>query len=262
MLLPTKGNIHRFRKNNMKKEDSNKFTGFPKIGEPGTFWMYPKVMDQYWYTLSGSEQKVLDYLLRRTFGWQKPKDQVSIGQFAKGLNGRDTGTGLSERAVIRALDMLEQRGFIKIQRFIKDTGEKEINEYRLVMSKKQKGDDKNTPRGNDKNSLPRDVGNTGTINSSSINRNSINRAIREISVYYKEKILSGARCSDYAKRNIATRLEKDGFTPDELKKAIQNFSEDGFSMKKNGHRGIGWFFQYEDRVEGFKNMTPAEYYGE
>ena len=246
----------------MKKADSNKFIGFPKIGEPGTFWMYPKVMDQYWYTLSGSEQKVLDYLLRRTFGWQKPKDQVSIGQFAKGLNGRDTGTGLSERAVIRALDMLEQRGFIKIQRFIKDTGEKEINEYRLVMSKKQKGDDKNTPRGNDKNSLPRDVGNTGTINSSSINRNSINRAIREISVYYKEKILSGARCSDYAKRNIATRLEKDGFTPAELKKAIQNFSEDGFSMKKNGHRGIGWFFQYEDRVEGFKNMTPAEYYGE
>src|SRR3989338_2012738 len=216
----------------MKKEDSNKFTGFPKIGEPGTFWMYPKVMDQYWYTLSGSEQKVLDYLLRRTFGWQKPKDRVSIGQFAKGLNGRDTGTGLSERAVIRALDILEQNGFIKIQRFVKDTGEKGINEYRLVMSKRRKGDDKNTPRGNDKNSLPRDVGNTGTINSSSINRNSINRAIREIHACYKkkkkkkkrkkrethvckkEKMESGAKLKKKTREKITKRLtDEDKFTP-------------------------------------------------
>jgi len=245
----------------MKKEDSNKFTGFPKIGEPGTFWMYPKVMDQYWYTLSGSEQKVLDYLLRRTFGWQKPKDKVSIGQFAKGLNGRDTGTGLSERAVIRALDILEQNGFIKIQRFVKDTGEKGINEYRLVMSKRRKGDDKNTPRGNDKNSLPRDVGNTGTINSSSINRNSINRAIREIHACYKEKIESGAKLSKDTREKITERLtDEDKFTPEELKQAILKFSQDDWWMDKNGKKGMFWFFRYPDRVEFFKNMKPEGYF--
>ena len=177
----------------MKKADSNKFIGFPKIGEPGTFWMYPNIMDQYWHTLSGSEQKVLDYLLRRTFGFRKTIDRVSHGQFARGIKGYDKGTGMIEKTVSEALKKLEQKGFIKIQRFIKDTGEKEINEYRLVMSKKQKGDDKNTSRGNDKNSLPRDVGKTGTIDSSSINRNSINRAIREICMYYREKIRSGAR---------------------------------------------------------------------
>ena len=209
----------------MKKEIQNKFTGFSKIGEAGKFWMYPNIMDQYWHTLSGSEQKVLDYLLRRTFGFRKTIDRVSHGQFARGIKGYDKGTGMIEKTVSEALKKLEQKGFIKIQRFIKDTGEKEINEYRLVMSKKQKGDDKNTSRGNDKNSLPRDVGKTGTIDSSSINRNSINRAIREICMYYREKIRSGARCSDYAKRNITARLEKDGFTPDELKKAIKNFSE-------------------------------------
>src|SRR3989344_4864178 len=109
MLLPTKGNIHRFRKNNMKKEDSNKFIGFPKIGKPGTFWLYPNVTDYYWHTLLGSEQKVLDFLLRRTFGFNKTKDEISISQFVYGVRGCDYGTGLSERTIIRALSVLEKK---------------------------------------------------------------------------------------------------------------------------------------------------------
>ena len=212
-------------------------------------------MDQYWCKLSGSEQKVLDFLLRRTFGFQKIKDEISIGQFVNGVRGYDYGTGLSERTVIRALSVLEKMGFFTVRRLEKDTGEKEINEYRLAMTKKRKGDDKNTSRGDDRNADR----NTGTINSS-INRESINRAIREICVYYREKIFSGVRCSDYAKRQIATRLQKDGFTLDELKTAILNFSKDGFCMAENRRRGMGWFFRYEDRVEGFINMEPKEYY--
>lgn len=242
----------------MKKENSNKFPGFQKIGEPGTFWLYPVILDHYWQQLSGSEQKVLDFLLRRTYGFQKTKDKISIGQFANGVRGCDYGTGLSERTIIRVLSSLEKKGFFKIQKSKKDKPEKEINEYRLVMTKKRKGDDKNSSSGNDRNA-DRSI---GTINSSSINRDSIKRAIKEICLYYREKIYSGARCSDYAKRKITERLEKDRFTLDQLKKAILNFSEDGFCMARNKHRGMGWFFQFEDRIERFINMTPGEYFSD
>ena len=239
----------------MKKEIQNKFPGFSKIGEAGTFWMYPNIMDQYWHTLSGSEQKVLDYLLRRTFGFQKTQDKVSHGQFAKGIKGYDKGTGMIEKTVSEALKKLEQKGFVKIQRFIKDTGEKEINEYRLVMSKRRKGDNKNTPRGNDKNSLPRDDGNTGTINSSSINRKSINRTIGEIHLYYQEKICAGARLTKEGKKRIAERLKE--YALHEIEKAITSFSMNNWWMENHAGEGIEWFFKSEGQIDKWINLTPS-----
>lgn len=241
----------------MKKEDSNKFIGFPKIGEPGTFWLYPEIMDYCWCALSGSEQKVLDFLLRRTFGFQKTKDKISIGQFANGVRGCDYGTGLSERTIIRALSKLEKKGFIRVRRSGKNTLEKEINEYRLVMTKKRKGDDRNSSSGDDRNADR----STGTINSSSINRDLINRAIREIHTCYRENVESGAKLTDGARNKITERLsDENKFTPEELKQAILNFSQDGWWMDKNGKKGMWWFFRYPDRVEFFKNMNPQGYF--
>jgi len=49
----------------MKTNEEPVFPGFPRDIR-GKYWPYPKIMDKYWHLLTGSEQKVLDFILRRT----------------------------------------------------------------------------------------------------------------------------------------------------------------------------------------------------
>ena len=89
-----------------------KFTGFPE--EPNmNFWSYPKDLNGYWHTLSGSEQKVLDYILRHTWGFDKDHDEISLTQLQCGIRSFDKGTGLSRQTVITAIKGLIRKGFIK-----------------------------------------------------------------------------------------------------------------------------------------------------
>lgn len=103
------------------KEDNNfpKFPGFPP--EPQTnYWPYPRVMNGWWHTLTGSEQKVLDYLLRHTWGYNKTEDFISYSQFLNGIRNRktgewvDKGCGIGSRKTLsKAIKGLVARGFIK-----------------------------------------------------------------------------------------------------------------------------------------------------
>ena len=104
-----------------------KFTGFPP--KPNmNFWSYPKDLNGFWHTLSGSEQKVLDYILRHTWGFDKISDEISFTQLEKGIKGFDSGTGLCRRTAIRAINGLIKKGFIK-----KSVG-KYANCYQLVTN--------------------------------------------------------------------------------------------------------------------------------
>jgi hypothetical protein len=94
-----------------------KFTGFPP--EPTTnYWQYPKALNGWWKALTPWEQKVLDYLLRHTWGYKKTKDAISLSQFMYGITKRDGtqhdgGTGIKDKRTIRkALRGLEEKGFI------------------------------------------------------------------------------------------------------------------------------------------------------
>ncbi len=104
-----------------------KFPGFPP--EPSTnFWSYPKALNGYWHTLSGSEQKVLDYILRHTWGFKKISDEISLTQLERGIENFDKGTGLSRPTIITAVKGLIKKGFIA-----KKIGEK-ANCYELVKN--------------------------------------------------------------------------------------------------------------------------------
>jgi len=105
----------------MKNNEEIKFPGFPKDLN-GRYWTYPKIMDSFWCQLTGSEQKVLDFILRRTFGWRKTEDRISISQFKNGIKTRDgrwieRGTGLKKDAtIIKAYNRIAELGFIDIVR--------------------------------------------------------------------------------------------------------------------------------------------------
>lgn len=104
---------------NMKIHSPNeKFPGFPP--EPNeNFWQYPKALNGFWHQLSGSEQKVLDYIVRHTWGYRKSADRISLSQFRNGIKNRktglwvDKGTGLKHNQTLtNALKSLEKKGFI------------------------------------------------------------------------------------------------------------------------------------------------------
>lgn len=99
------------------KKESEEFEGFP--AKPATnYWPYPKALNGHWHRMNGSEQKVLDYILRHTWGYNKDRDAISLSQFKKGIRSRktkkyiDRGTGLENDAIINAIKKLIKKKFI------------------------------------------------------------------------------------------------------------------------------------------------------
>lgn len=76
----------------------------------------------------------------------------------------------------------------------------------------------------------------------------------DIYKHYQEKINKGSKLLDKAKEKIKARLKV--YSLDDLKKAMDNFSADGWWMKNNAHRGVAWFFHSDERIEQLMNMKP------
>ncbi len=99
----------------MSNKAQKEFPGFNYWDSRKQFLKYPMIMQEYWYLLSGSEQKVIDFIIRQTFGWKKQSDVISLSQFTGGIK-KNHGTGLSRSQVKRAIDDLEKKGFIEVER--------------------------------------------------------------------------------------------------------------------------------------------------
>jgi hypothetical protein len=89
--------------------------------------------------LSGAELKVLLYVLRRTFGFGKGRDGISLTQICNGLVRRKTGrpldfgTGLSKPAVIQAVRFLGNRGLL-LSWAPSRTGRGAVKVYAVVLT--------------------------------------------------------------------------------------------------------------------------------
>jgi phage replication O-like protein O len=89
--------------------------------------------------LSGAELKVLLYIVRRTFGFKKDADTISLQQICKGIttkDGRrlDRGTGLSEPTVVTAIKGLVAKNIIAATRQRSAAKGDEPTIYSLVFS--------------------------------------------------------------------------------------------------------------------------------
>jgi len=68
--------------------------------------------------LSDPELRILLYIIRKTFGWKKDSDNISLSQMVSGIttkDGRvlDRGAGLSKSSAIRGIQGLAKKGVIK-----------------------------------------------------------------------------------------------------------------------------------------------------
>jgi hypothetical protein len=86
--------------------------------------------------LSEAELRVLLYIVRRTFGFGKHADAISLKQLTEGITARDGrvldhGTGMSRKGVIGGIKGLLGKGIINVHRRLDDRGENQINVYTL-----------------------------------------------------------------------------------------------------------------------------------
>lgn len=121
----------------MEHEDRTwRFSGFRSPN-------FTSVPDEFFDVLSprlnGGEVKVLLYIIRRTFGFKKERDNISLSQMLNGIvkkNGErlDYGTGMSKPSVCRALNTLEEKEVIISTKQFDFKGGCVATSYQLNMS--------------------------------------------------------------------------------------------------------------------------------
>jgi hypothetical protein len=95
-----------------------------------------ELFDEWLAVLSGAELKCLLYIVRRTLGFKKDADAISLSQMVNGITTRDGrvldgGTGLNRSTVVAALGSLEARGLIIVVRAADDQGAALTSTYAL-----------------------------------------------------------------------------------------------------------------------------------
>jgi hypothetical protein len=111
----------------------------PRALIPNSTQVPDVILDHWMAELSGAEFKVLLYIARRTYGFGKESDSISLSQIAHGITRRDgtvldRGTGASRSSVARSLKELEERGLVIRTTNLADSGrEFQENTYRINL---------------------------------------------------------------------------------------------------------------------------------
>lgn len=109
---------------------------FPGFISPFYTQVPDVVFDELLPILSGAELKVLMYIMRRTFGFKKNRDNISLSQMVNGIKTKDgqvldSGTGLGKSSVTRSLTGLEKKNIITRKRRSNDKKGYEATTYGL-----------------------------------------------------------------------------------------------------------------------------------
>jgi phage replication O-like protein O len=96
------------------------------------------LFDELLAELSGAELKIVLYIIRRTFGFKRQSDKISLNQLINGITTRDgrtldRGTGLSRDSVTKAVRSLEEKGMIIKSKTMSVEKGCETNTYALKL---------------------------------------------------------------------------------------------------------------------------------
>lgn len=94
---------------------------------PSAFQVPNEIVDENWLReLNGSEVKVLIFIIRKTFGFNKiAGDSIPLSQIMG-------ATGLSKPSALDAVRMLESCHLIRVKRGRTEDGMRKINYYQLI----------------------------------------------------------------------------------------------------------------------------------
>ncbi|MBV9282501.1 MAG: replication protein [Chloroflexi bacterium] len=103
-----------------------------------------QLFDEHLAYLSGAELKVLLYVVRRTFGFKRDSDNISLSQMLRGIttkDGRylDHGVGLSKPTLLTALRSLQEKNLLTTERRRSVERGDEPTVYRLRITGQDRG---------------------------------------------------------------------------------------------------------------------------
>jgi len=109
---------------------------FQGFASPSFTQVPDELFDDLMPQLSDCELRVLLYIIRRTFGFKRETDAISLSQMVSGITTRvgkvlDRGTGLSKATVARGLAGLRVKGVIVAERQSSAARGHEATNYRL-----------------------------------------------------------------------------------------------------------------------------------
>ena len=118
--------------------NANPYPDWPGFEAPRYTPVPDDLFDLWLPYVTGAELKVLLYLMRRTFGWKKDADAVSLSQICAGITRRDgtpldQGTGLSRSTALAAIAGLEAKRLIVAQRDPNAAQTHQATVYRVRM---------------------------------------------------------------------------------------------------------------------------------
>lgn len=229
------------------------FIGFSEDPYPSSGWFaYPHELVPYWPMLKHRELLVLNYILRRTIGFQKSSDSISYSQFLHGVGNIDNGCGIKSSSTLNlALDGLVDQGFITREGGA-ETGR--TNHYSLVYRNQGDLRNPNTSSSDSKEITSSD--NEDTINSNSINipqyiTNNISEKYSLLEDINNEDLAEIASLYQVPLSFVSFQLEKlrnycgsTGKTYKNYKKALSNFVLNAIQKsledekRNNRYRGV------------------------
>src|SRR5260221_10391594 len=112
-------------------------TPFEGFNIPNTTPVPDIVFDELLSELTGNELKVLLYIIRRTYGFGKNADAISLSQFRKGITTKDEkvldrGCGIEHnRTILVALASLEKKGYVIANKGQTNRGDADTTVYKL-----------------------------------------------------------------------------------------------------------------------------------
>ncbi len=124
------------RKSKPSSSEAFRFVGF---GIPNGTYVPDEVFDLLMPRLSDIELRALLYIIRRTFGFKKGADDISLKQMVEGITTRDGrlldgGCGLSRPSVTKAVRSLATKNIVKATANYSSQRGNEATTYTLVFA--------------------------------------------------------------------------------------------------------------------------------
>ncbi len=92
-------------------------TQYHGLPEPNSTQVPDEFFDFIMQDLKEGELKVILFIIRRTYGFKKSSDSISLSQMTSGIRTRDgrvlcRGAGVSKKTLLEALSRLIQKGLV------------------------------------------------------------------------------------------------------------------------------------------------------